>query len=285
MVKDPPGQHWDVIITPDNWRFRFQLSELWDYRDLIALLVRRNFVVNYKQTILGPMWFLLQPLATTGIFLVIFGMIAKISTDNTSPVLFYMSGIILWSNFASNVTGTSDVFVANMALFGKIYFPRISIPIATILTSFIALSMQSVVFAGLYAYLVFIGAMQAPSPLILFVPLLFVANAVLALGFGMLFSSLTTRYRDLTFALGFCMQLWMYATPVIYPLSVVPEKWRLLFALNPVSTLLELFRLVTLGVGTVSIGQLALSFAVAVGVLGLGLWNFGRIEGSAIDTV
>jgi lipopolysaccharide transport system permease protein len=277
-------QGWDVVIRPTKERFRFGLGELWKYRDLIALLVRRNFVVNYKQTILGPLWFLIQPLTTTGIYLVIFGAIANIPTDSIPPTLFYMSGVILWSNFAGNVTATSDVFVANSGIFGKIYFPRICVPIASVITNFIALLLQVTVFCCLFVALVLKGS-PSPSPYVVFAPIVLVMNAVLALGFGLALSSLTTRYRDLTFALGFGIQLWMYATPVIYPLSLVPEKWRLLMALNPMSTSLEIFRFLTFGTGTVSLAQIVISSAVALTVVVGGAWLFNRSESSAIDTV
>lgn len=280
----PSDTDWDVVVTPKRGVLDLSLRDVWRYRDLIALLIRRNFIVNYKQTILGPIWFLIQPLTTTGIYLVIFGAIANIPTDSISPSLFYMSGIIMWANFAGNVTATSDVFVANSGLFGKIYFPRICVPLATVITNFIALTLQATVFCCLYVFLVLKGA-PPPSPYAVFGPLVLVANAVLALGFGLAFSSLTTRYRDLTFALGFGMQLWMYATPVIYPLSLVPEKWRLLVALNPMSTTLEVLRLLTFGTGTVSLAQIAISSVVAVVVVVGGLWLFSRAESSAIDTV
>lgn len=275
---------WDVVIRPKNAPLRFGLGELWKYRDLIALLVRRNFIVNYKQTILGPIWFLIQPLTTTGIYLVIFGAIANIPTDSISPSLFYMSGIILWSNFAGNVTGTSDVFVANSGIFGKIYFPRICVPIATVITNFIALGLQVALFSCLYIVLALKGS-PSPSSFVVFAPLVLVVNAILALGFGLAISSLTTRYRDLTFALGFGVQLWMYATPIIYPLSLVPEKWQILMALNPMSTSLEVFRLLTFGAGTISLAQIAVSAAVAVVVIVGGAWLFSRAETRAIDTV
>src|SRR5262249_52778944 len=234
---------WDVVITSRWNAFDLGVRDLWRYRDLIMLFVRRNYVVYYRQTVLGPMWYVVQPLTTTAVFTVIFSLIAQISTDQISPTLFYLSGVVMWSNFSANLMTTSDVFTANMGIFGKVYFPRLAIPIATVLTNFISLGMQLVVFAGIYAAEVALGR-ATPPPLWAALALpLFVANAVVALGFGLLLSGLTTRYRDMVQLLGFGVQLWMYATPVIYPLSQLPERWRILAALNPISTTMELFRL------------------------------------------
>jgi lipopolysaccharide transport system permease protein len=276
---------WDVVITPHRGLFDLRLRELWVYRDLIGLFVRRNFVVNYRQTILGPLWYVLQPLATTAIFFVVFGMIARVPTDQIAPGLFYMSGILMWSNFSSNVIATGDVFGTNMGVFGKVYFPRLTVPIATILTSFITLALHALVFAAYLTFEVMRGAGLAPNIWIVLSPLLFIANASLALGLGLICSALTTRYRDLVAVVSFAMQLGLYATPVIYPLSQIPERWRVVAALNPMSTSIELFRLMVFGTGTVSPAQILVSGLVTIFVVTLGFVMFSRAERSAADTI
>ena len=276
---------WSVVVTARRDPLDLGVRELWRYRDLIALFVRRNFVVYYRQTVLGPVWYVIQPLTTTAVFTVIFGLIAGIPTDRIAPTLFYMSGVIIWSNFSANVVMTSDVFIANSAMFGKVYFPRLAVPIATVFTNFISLALQLAVFVVLYAVEVSVGRAQPPSLAAIFVLPLFAINALIALGFGLLFSGLTTRYRDLIQVLGFGIQLWMYATPVIYPLSQIPERWRILAALNPVSTTIELFRLFAFGNGTVSATQIAVSAVAAAAVLFAGLATFNKAAMKAADTV
>jgi lipopolysaccharide transport system permease protein len=231
------------------------------------------------------MWYVIQPLTTTVVFTVIFGMIAKISTDQISPTLFYLSGVIMWSNFSANLMTTSDVFTTNMGIFSKVYFPRLAIPIATVLTNFISLGMQLAVFAAVFAAEVAAGHAAPPSIWAVFALPLFVVNAIVALGFGLLLSGLTTRYRDMVQVLGFGIQLWMYATPIIYPLSQLPERWRTVAALNPISTTVELFRLLVFSTGSVSLTQVCISAAVAAAALLGGLVVFGRGSLRAADTV
>jgi homopolymeric O-antigen transport system permease protein len=276
---------WDVVISSRAGVLDLGLRDLWRYRDLIRLFVRRNYVVYYRQTVLGPLWYVVQPLTTTAVFTVIFSLVARLPTDQISPALFYLSGIVMWSNFSANLMTTSDVFVANMGIFSKVYFPRLAIPIATVLTNFISLGMQLAVFAAVFAVEAIAGRVAPPSPWVVLALPLFVVNALVALGFGLLMSGLTTRYRDMIQVLGFGIQLWMYATPVIYPLSQLPERWRLLAALNPISTTIELFRLSVFSTGSVSLAQVGISAIVAATALFAGLVVFSRGALRAADTV
>jgi lipopolysaccharide transport system permease protein len=276
---------WDVVISAKAGVLDLGLRELWRYRDLIRLFVRRNYVAYYRQTVLGPLWYVVQPLTTTAVFTVIFSLIARLPTDQISPTLFYLSGVVMWSNFSTNLMTTSDVFVANMGIFNKVYFPRLAIPIATILTNFISLGMQLGVFAAAFAVEAIAGHVAVPSAWVVLALPLFIVNALVALGFGLLMSGLTTRYRDMTQVLGFGVQLWMYATPVIYPLSQLPERWRTLAALNPISTTIELFRLSVFSAGSVSLAQVGISVTVAAAALFAGLVVFSRAALRAADTV
>jgi len=284
-MADADDSNWDITITSSQRLLDLGLEEVWRFRDLIKLLAHRNYMVNYRQTVLGPLWYVISPLMTTAVFTVVFGVIGAMPTDGVPPVLFYISGVVLWSNFSSNLTSTSDVFVANMGLFGKVYFPRLTIPIATVLTNLITLAVQIAVFSLVYLIAAYFGARVRPSLWVLCLPLLFAASITMAVGVGLLVSALTTRYRDLTSMLGTVLQLWMYATPVFYPLSQIPERWRLLVALNPVSTIVELFRLVALGEGTVSFYSVVISSTVIVVVFLSGLVLFRRAEMNAADTV
>jgi lipopolysaccharide transport system permease protein len=284
-MSDADNSTWDVTITPSQGFLDLGSADVWRFRDLIGLFVHRNYMVNYRQTILGPLWYVVQPLMTTAVFTVVFGFIGAMPTDRVPPVLFYLSGVVVWSNFSSNLVSTSDVFVANMGLFGKVYFPRLTIPIATVLTNLITLVVHLAVFFSVFLIAVHLGASTRPTIWIVFWPLLFAANIAMAFGVGLTVSALTTRYRDLTSMLGSVVQVWMYATPVFYPLSQIPERWRLLAALNPVSTAVELFRLMVLGAGTVSAYSVAISLTVVVVMLLGGLMLFRRAEMNAADTV
>lgn len=284
-MTDADNSAWDITITPYQGLLDFGLQHVWKFRDLIGLFVHRNYTVNYRQTILGPLWYVVQPLMTTAVFTVVFGLIGAMPTDGVPPVLFYLSGVVVWSNFSSNVNSTSDVFVANMGLFGKVYFPRLTIPIATVLTNLITLTVHVAVFFLVFCIAALLGAAPRPSVWIVLCPLLFVANIAMAFGVGLIVSALTTRYRDLASMLGTVIQLWMYATPIFYPLSQIPERWRLLVALNPVSTVVELFRSMVFGTVSVSGYAVILSLTVVVLVLLSGLVLFRHAEMNAADTV
>ena len=226
------NDEWDLVLRPKTGWFDIHLGELWSCRDLISLLVRRDFVASYKQTILGPLWYLIQPLLTTLVFTIIFGNIAKISTDGLPPFLFYMAGTVAWGYFADCLTGTSNTFVSNAGIFGKVYFPRLTVPLAKVLTNLLRFSIQFALFLVFLTYFRLSGAEVSFSPWVAMLPLLILQMALLGLGFGILISSLTTKYRDLTFLVTFGVQLWMYATPVIYPVSLIPDRWRFLMVLN-----------------------------------------------------
>lgn len=276
---------WTTVIRPINGWLDLHLNELWRYRDLIGLFVRRDFVATYKQTILGPLWFLIQPLFSTIVFTIIFGKIARIPTDGLPPMLFYMAGIVSWNYFATCLNSTSDTFVSNASIFGKVYFPRLTVPISVVITSLLTFSIQFVLFLSFWIYFYLRGATISPTLWILATPLLVFQMALLGLGIGILVSSMTTKYRDLKYILGFGVQLWMYATPVVYPMSQIPEKWQWLFILNPMAAIIETFRYAFLGAGSVKIGQLAISMGITCVILMLGIILFSKIEKSFMDTV
>lgn len=285
MSENNAEETWTNILRSRNGWFDFDLRELWRFRDLIILFVRRDFVAIYKQTILGPLWFLIQPLFSTLIFTVIFGNIAKIPTDGLPPMLFYMAGIVSWSYFANCLTGTSNTFIANAGIFGKVYFPRLAVPISVVITNLLTFAIQFVLFLAIATYFYLSGADIYPNKWVLLFPLLLLQMGILGLGFGILFSSLTTKYRDLNMALSFGVQLWMYATPIVYPLSQVPDKWRWIYVLNPMSVVVEAFRYAFLGSGSIQPGQLLTSTVVTLLVLSLGIIMFSRAEKNFMDTV
>jgi lipopolysaccharide transport system permease protein len=277
--------YWTSTIKPKTGWFEIDLRELWRCRELIGLFVRRDFVAFYKQTILGPIWFLIQPVLTTVVFTVVFGNIAKISTDGLPHVLFYYSGTIVWSYFAQNLQKTSDTFVANANLFGKVYFPRLTVPISITITNLLTFAIQFSVFVVLLGYFALVGTPIRLSWYALTLPLLLLQMAALGLGTGIIISALTTKYRDLRFLVGFGVQLWMYATPVVYPLSTIPIRWRWVFTANPVAPVVENFRFAFLGVGGVSLVHTLVSLAVTLFILLAGILLFNRVEKTFMDTV
>lgn len=279
------AEHWTQVITPHGRLFDLKLGELWHYRDLIMLFVRRDFVAQYKQTILGPAWHFIQPLLTTVMFTVVFGYIARIPTDGVPPFLFYMAGTVLWNYFSAVLTGTSGTFTSNAGIFGKVYFPRLAVPLAGLLSKLIAFAIQWVFFLGFLGYFMLRGADVAPNAWVLAMPLVLLVMAALGLGLGVIVSALTTRYRDLTVVVGFGVQLLMYATPVIYPLSVLPEPYRSWMALNPIAPVMELFRHAFLGTGAVSVWLLVYSVAITAVILFVGVVMFNRVERTFMDTV
>lgn len=277
--------HWDLIIRPQSPWYDLRLRELWDARELIALFVWRDFVAVYKQTILGPLWYLVQPLLTTLTFTVIFGNIARLPTDGLPPFLFYMSGTVIWSYFAACLTKTSSTFTSNAGLFGKVYFSRMAVPVSILISNLVTFGIQFALFLAFLAYFIVAGASVQLNAAILLTPLLLLVMAGQGLGFGIIISSLTTRYRDLQFLVGFGVQLWMYATSVIYPLSLVPEQYRWLVLLNPITPVIEAFRLAYLGSGTVTLPLMAYSAAFTVAVVVVGMILFHRVERTFMDTV
>jgi len=278
-------ESWDTIIEPTRGWIHINFKELFRYRDLISLFVKRDFVTFYKQTILGPLWYLIQPIVNTLVFSVIFGKIAKISTDGIPPFLFYMSGTVVWGYFATCINATSNTFVKNADIFGKVYFPRLTVPIANVMIALLQFCIQFLLFLCFLIYFIWAGAEVNPNSLILLLPLILFQMAVLGLGFGVLISSLTTKYRDLTFAMTFALQIWMYITPIVYPLSSVPEKYRLLLALNPMCSVVECFRLAFLGSSSIETAHIALSISITVIVFIAGVIMFSRVEKNFMDTV
>jgi lipopolysaccharide transport system permease protein len=276
---------WTQVIEPHGHAFDLKLGELWRYRDLVYLFVHRDFVAQYKQTILGPAWHFIQPLLTAVMFTIVFGHIAKISTDGLPPFLFYMTGIVIWNYFSTVLLNTSNTFTRNVDLFGKVYFPRIAIPVATLISSLLAFGIQFFFLLCFIAFFSLRGVDVAPNLWVLATPLLMLMMAMFALGLGAAVSALTIRYRDLTILVTFGTQLLMYASPIIYPLSTLPEKWRFWASLNPIAPIVELFRYSYLGVGTVSITHLAYSLVVILLLLYLGVVLFNRVERTFLDTV
>jgi lipopolysaccharide transport system permease protein len=284
----PPAvgdDEWTMVIRPHAPWYDLRLGELWQARDLIGLFVWRDFVAVYKQTILGPLWYLVQPLLTTLTFTVIFGKIANLPTDGLPQFLFYMSGTVIWSYFAACLTKTATTFTGNAGLFGKVYFPRLAVPVSILISNLISFAIQFGLFLVFLVYFVLAGSGVQPNWAILLTPLLLLIMAAQGLGFGILISSLTTRYRDLQFLVGFGVQLWMYGTAVIYPLSVVPQQYRWLVLLNPLTPVIEAFRLAYLGTGTVTAGLLIYSAVFTLGIVLSGLIVFNRVERNFMDTV
>ena len=278
-------ERWDMVIRPQRSLFDLRLGELWRYRDLVMLFVRRDFVAFYKQTILGPLWYLIQPLLTTITFTIIFGNFANLPTDGLPDFLFYMSGTVIWTYFASCLTKTSETFVSNASIFGKVYFPRLAVPVSILFSNLIAFSIQFAFFLVFMGYFALTGADIQPNAWVLLTPFLILVMAGLGLGFGIIISSLTTKYRDLRFLVTFGVSLLMYATPVIYPISSVPEQFQWAIRANPMTSIVEAFRFAFLGAGSVDLGQLAYSFGFMLAVVFLGAVIFNRVEQTFMDTV
>ncbi len=282
------NQDWTTVIKPKEKLLQVDFKELWRYRDLCMLFVRRNITTQFKQTILGPLWYIIQPAMTVIMYMVVFGGIANIPTDGLPQPLFYLSGICLWQYFNDCLSKTSSTFTANAGIFGKVYFPRLVVPLSTVISNLLRFAIQFGLFLVVYAiYQIWIIPGQIHTNwYALLLPLLIVMLAGLALGFGILFSSLTTKYRDMTLLLDFFVRLWMYATPVIYPLSTITnEKLRFVMSLNPLTGIVEAFKYGMLGAGEFSWGMLAYSFAFMVVLLALGIVIFNRVQRTFMDTV
>ncbi|MCW3082645.1 MAG: transporter permease [Bacteroidetes bacterium] len=275
----------DLIIKPRQSMLSIDFKGLWRYRDLLMLFVKRDFVATYKQTVLGPLWFLIQPILTTVTFYII-GSIANIPTDGIPPVLFYMAGIILWNYYADCLTKTSETFTANAAIFGKVYFPRLIVPVSIVVSNFVRFSIQFVLFLAFWLYFYFFkGAVLHMNTVALLFPVLLLLMAGHGLAMGIIISSLTTKYRDLKFLVTFGVQLLMYATPVIYPLSSVSDKYKGLMLLNPMASIIECFKYGFLGVGFFSPAYLLYSLISLILILFIGVVLFNKIEKSFMDTI
>lgn len=280
-------ERWDLVINPRRGWFDLHLVDLWRYRDLLGMFVRRDFVAVYKQTILGPLWFFIQPLLTTLTFTIIFSGVAKLSTDGLPPLLFYLAGTTPWNYFAACLTKTSTTFKDNTNLFGKVYFPRLITPLSIVISTLIQFCIQFGLLLAALIWHLFTGSNIHPNwpGIIVGTPLLVLMLAGLGLGFGIIVSSLTTKYRDLVFLVSFGVQLAMYATPVVYPLSTVPEKYRSFLELNPMTGIVEAFRSLYLGAGTFSWPLLSYSAGFTLVILLLGVLIFNRVEKTFMDTV
>lgn len=278
--------NWTLIIKPHEKLWHVDLGEIWRYRDLIQLFVKRNIVVQYKQTILGPLWYLIQPILTVIMNMVVFGGIAKMSTDGMPQALFYMAGNICWLYFANCLNQTSNTFIANQSMFGKVYFPRLVVPISTVISNLLRFVIQLGLFVVIYLYFLFMGTDIHLNWSIVLVPIYVMMLAGLGLGFGILVSSMTTKYRDLSILFTFIVQLWMYATPIVYPISMVPEgKLRMLILANPMTSIIEAFKYATFGQGYFSWLALGYSFTFMVFLLIVGIVVFNKVQRSFMDTV
>lgn len=277
--------NWTMVIRPQRAWWDLRLMDLWHYRDLIWLFVWRDFVSVYKQTILGPLWYLIQPLLTTVTFTVVFGRIASLPTDNIPDFIFYLSGSVIWAYFADCINKTSVTFISNTSLFGKVYFPRMAVPISILISNLVSFLIQFTLFLFILLYFWLSGAPVRPNMAILLLPFFIFVMAGLGLGFGIIVSTLTTRYRDLQFLVRFGVQLLMYATPVIYPLSSIPEKYRFLILANPLSSIVEGFRYAFLGAGSLDFYQQLYSFVFMLFIILVGVLLFNRVEATFMDTV
>jgi len=278
-------QIWTEEIKSQNILFSINFKEVWHYRDLLLMLVKRDYVTFYKQTILGPIWFFIQPLMTTLVYLVLFGQIAKLSTDGAPQIAFYLAGITIWNYFSEALTKTSTVFKDNASLFGKVYFPRLIMPLAIVCSGLMKFAIQFGLFIAVVLYFTFINPKIHPNLWVLITPFLVLLMATFALGLGMVFSSLTTKYKDLVFLLSFGIQLFMYATPVVYPTSAMPTKFAWLLDINPLTGIFECFRYAYLGTGSFQPMDLLIS-TILIGILFfIGIVIYNKVEKSFMDTV
>ena len=285
QLLEQPDESWDLIIQPKRHLLDVNLKELWDYRDLLYMFVKRDIVTVYKQTILGPIWFFVQPIMTMLVYVVVFGNIAKISTDGIPAPLFYLSGITLWNYFADSFNKTSTTFVANANIFGKVYFPRLIVPLSVVISNLIKFLIQLGLFLTIWTWYLSTTDVLNPNIWILSTIYCLVLMAGLGLGFGIIFSSLTTKYRDLTFLITFGVQLAMYATPIIYPMSTLSEKYQRVLWWNPISHIIEAFKYGFLGAGEASISGLTYATIFTITTLTFGVIIFNRTEQTFMDTV
>ncbi len=279
-------QQWTTIIKPNAKLWQIDFKEIWRYRDLLTIYIKRNITTMYKQTILGPLWFLIQPCLTVLMYMVVFGGIAGISTDGLPQPLFYLAGIALWQYFETCLASTSTTFTANANIFGKVYFPRIIRPLSVVVSNLVKFGVQLLLFVGVYIFYICQGVGINVNLTLLLFPIYVVLLAMLGMGIGMVISSMTTKYRDLTVLFSFVTRLWMYATPVIYPLSTIHNaKLKLIMTLNPVTPIIEAFKYSALGSGSFSVGWLLYSCAFAIVVFMIGLMIFNKVQRSFMDTV
>lgn len=283
---DNKHEHWDLVIDGNTSLFRLGLRDVFRYRDLLWLLVKRDIVTLYKQTVLGPLWFIIQPLLTTLVFTIVFGGMAKLSTNGLPPALFYMAGIVPWSYFSTSLTATSNTFVTNASIFGKVYFPRLVMPIAIVISNLAKFAFQYLIFVAVWLYYLITSDIEYNlTGILLGTPFLLLTMALLGLSFGIVISSLTTKYRDFRFLVEFGVQLWMYASPVIYSLQSVSATHRAVVIWNPMSPVIEAFRMWYVSGGMVTSAELFYSFAFAVLLFIPAALLFNRVEKNFMDTV
>ncbi len=278
-------ENWSIEIKPRKGVLDIDLKGVWRYRDLLEMYVKREIVTVYKQTILGPLWFFIQPVFTTVMYMFVFGGLAGISTDGLPQGIFYLSGILLWNYFLACFTSSSTVFTANAAVFGKVYFPRLVVPLAGVLANLLKFGIQLLLFVLVYSYYLYQGASMRPNLYLLLSPYLILVLALTSLSWGLIVSALTTKYRDLMQLVTFVMQLFMYATPIIYPLSAAPEKYRAILNINPLSPVFEIFRFSVTGSGSMDWGGLLYSSCCMVVTLFVAVVLFSRVERNFMDTV
>ena len=277
--------HWDLIVKPKSKWYDLRMNEIFRYKDLLLLFVRRDFVSIYKQTILGPIWFFIQPIITAITFTIIFGNLANIPTDGLPPVLFYLCGITLWNYFSDTLSRISDTFTANAGIFGKVYFPRMIMPLSVVLSNLIKLGVQFLLFISVWIFYLIKGNNIHPNATLILVPFLILLMGFLSLSFGIIISSMTTKYRDFKFLITFAVQLLMYGSPIIYPLSVVPEKYKWIILANPITSIIETFKYAFLGVGEFNWLHLGYTLLFTLLLFFLGLIIFHKVEKSFMDTV
>jgi lipopolysaccharide transport system permease protein len=285
MRQEITDTDWDLVIEGSSSLFDLKFKDIWRYRDLLVMFVKRDFVSFYKQTILGPFWFFLQPLFTTIIFTFIFGKLAAISTDGLPQPLFYLAGITAWNYFADCLTKTSTVFKDNANIFGKVYFPRLILPLSIVASNLVRFGVQMLLFFGMMGYYYLQGSTFSPTWTMLMFPMWVLMMALLGLGLGLIITAMTTKYRDLTFLVTFGVQLFMYTTTVVYPLSAAPQKYKFLIELNPMTGIIEAFRYSFLGKGEFNVWSIGYSALITLIVLFFGIIIFNKTEKSFVDTV
>lgn len=285
MSSQTNTNQWTEVIESKHNLFSLNLKEVWRYKDLVYMLVKRDFITSFKQTVLGPIWFFINPIFTTVMYVIVFGNVAGLSTDGAPKLAFYLAGVTLWNYFSSCLTGTSTVFRGNASIFGKVYFPRLVMPLSVVISNLMRFGVQFALFIAVVIYYYFAEGTIHPNIWILATPFLILLMAGFAMGMGMIFSALTTKYQDVNMLLGFGVSLFMYATPVIMPISAFPEKYRWIADLNPLTGIFECFKYGYLGVGDFTIGMLGYSTLFTVIVLAIGTVIFTKVEKSFMDTV
>jgi lipopolysaccharide transport system permease protein len=284
MQHNPQNDDWDLVIKGHTTLFDLRLKEVWHYRDLLFLFVKRDFVTFYKQTILGPLWFFIQPLLTTVTFTIIFGTVAQLSTDGAPKVIFYMAGITLWNYFSNCLTSVAVVFSANASIFGKVYFPRLIMPLTVVISNLMKFGVQFLLFLCFVIYFVIQGQIY-PNLYILLTPLIILLMALISMGIGLVLTAMTAKYKDLNQLISFGVQLFMYVTPVIYPSSSVPENYQWIVNLNPLVPLFDYMRYAYIGIGQFSVGSLLYPSLFSLVILVLGILFFNKSQKTFIDTV